>query len=211
MPPDNRPGLGSTLICVGEIVAPHGVRGLVRVRSFTADPNAVASLGPLTDADGRRTFGLTLLSPHRGQWLARVEGVDDRDAALALRGTRLHVDRAVLPPPGEEEFYHADLIGLRAERADGSPLGVVRAVHDFGAGDVLEIVPPPGRGGRTTMMVPFTRAVVPVIDLAGGRLVVEPPEGLLDGPADQGGDRQVDGDSEAGPPGESDAPRRAVG
>ena len=181
MPIDNRSELDRTLVCVGEIVAPHGVRGLVRVRSFTADPGTIGALGRLTAADRGRTFGLTLLSPHRGQWLARVDGVDDRDAALALSGTRLHVDRATLPPTDEEEFYHADLIGLRAERSDGSLLGAVRAVHDFGAGDVLEIVPATGLGARTTMMIPFTRTAVPVIDLTGGRLVIEPPAGLLDG------------------------------
>lgn len=215
MPPAARqsPQPDRQLVCVGEIAAPHGVRGLVRVRSFTLEPDALTAYGPPTDADGRRRFDLTLLSPHRGQWLARIEGVEDRDAAAALRGTRLYVDREALPPPEEDEFYHADLIGLRAEKPDGTPLGMVRAVHDFGAGDVLEIVPPPGSGGAGTLTVPFTERVVPTIDLTGGRVVVEPPEGLLTDPADgEGGEEEEGGEGapEEEPDGEA-SDRRAAG
>jgi 16S rRNA processing protein RimM len=188
------------LVCVGEIAAPHGVRGLVRVRSFTEDPDALTAYGPLTDETGARRFELTLQSAHRGQWLARISGVADRDAAIALRGTRLHVDRAALPAPDEDEFYHADLIGLRAERPDGSALGTVRAVHDFGAGDVLEIAPPPGAGAAGSLTVPFTETVVPTVDLDGGRLVVDPPEGLSGGANGGDGEDRPDG-GEADDPG----------
>lgn len=167
-------------VCVGLITGVHGVRGLVKVKPFTDDPAAVAAYGPVTDQSGRRRFALELLSFGKGQWLARVDGVSDRTAAEALRGTRLYVDRQALPEPDEDEFYHADLIGLRAELTDGSTLGRVRAVHDFGAGDVVEI----DRPGGGSVMVPFTRAVVPVVDIAGGRIVVDPPVGLLDEPED---------------------------
>jgi 16S rRNA processing protein RimM len=201
------------LVCVGEIAAPHGVRGLVRVRSFTLEPDALTAYGPPTDAAGQRRFDLTLLSPHRGQWLARIDGVEDRDAAAALRGTRLYVDREALPPPEEDEFYHADLIGLRAQKPDGTPLGMVRAVHDFGAGDVLEIVPPPGSGGAGTLTVPFTERVVPTVDVAGGRVVVEPPEGLLTDPsAGEGGEQEESGDNAPdGETGDEVGDRRAAG
>jgi len=165
-------------VCVGLITGAHGVRGLVKVKPFTDDPAAVAAYGPLTDQSGRRRFALELLSFGKGQWLARVDGVSDRTAAEALRGTRLYVDRQALPEPDEDEFYHADLIGLRAELTDGATLGRVRAVHDFGAGDVVEI----DRPGGGSVMVPFTRAVVPIVDIAGGRIVVDPPVGLLDEP-----------------------------
>jgi 16S rRNA processing protein RimM len=111
--------------------------------------------------------------------LARIAGVADRDAAERLKGVRLYVSRDVLPAPGEEEYYHADLLGLRVDLGDGSELGRIRAVHDFGAGDTLEVMRPEGG----VVMVPFTRAVVPVVDLAAGRLVVDPPPGLLDGKA----------------------------
>jgi 16S rRNA processing protein RimM len=153
-------------ILVGEIGRPHGVRGLVKLRSFTADPAAIASYGPLTDETGQRRFAITLLA----DGLARVEGVEDRDAAARLTGTALYVDRADLPPPEEDEFYLADLVGLRAETAAGQPLGHVRSVEDNGAGAFLVLDGPPER------FVPFTRACVPVVDVAGGRLTVEPPE-----------------------------------
>ncbi len=153
-------------ILVGEIGRPHGVRGLVKLRSFTADPAAIASYGPLTDEAGTRRFSLALLA----DGLARIDGVDDREAAARLTGTGLYVERAELPPPEEDEFYLADLVGLRAETAAGEALGHVRSVEDNGAGAFLVLDGPPER------FVPFTRACVPVVDTGGGRLVVEPPE-----------------------------------
>jgi len=153
-------------ILVGEIGRPHGVRGLVKLRSFTADPAAIASYGPLTDAAGERRFALTLLA----DGLASIGGVGDREAAARLTGTGLYVERASLPPPEEDEFYLADLVGLRAETAAGEPLGRVRAVEDNGAGAFLALDGPPER------FVPFTRACVPVVDTAGGRVVVELPD-----------------------------------
>jgi 16S rRNA processing protein RimM len=163
-------------VCVGEITGAHGVRGLVRLRSFTADPAAVAAYGPLTAEPGGRRFRVALAGRSKDQFLARLDGVADRDAAEALSGTRLFVDRSRLPAPEEDEFYHADLLGLRAERPDGAPLGVVRALHDFGAGDLIEI----GRDEGDSLILPFTRQVVPVVDLAAGRIVVEPPAEFVD-------------------------------
>jgi 16S rRNA processing protein RimM len=167
-------------ILVGEIGRPHGVRGLVKLRSFTADPDAIAAYGPLTDESGARRYALTLL----GGGLARVQGVEDRDAAARLTGTRLYVERDRLPPPGEEEFYLADLIGLAAETEGGEGLGRVRAVEDHGAGTfrVLE----GAVGGER--LVPFTRAAVPVVDVAGGRLVVAPPAEVAAPPGEAGGE-----------------------
>ena len=167
-------------VCVGVIGGVHGVRGIVKLRAFTADPADVVAYGPLTDRSGQRVFAVRLLSRHKGQWLARVDGVDDRDAAAALRGTELFADRSRMPEPEPDEFYHADLIGLAAVRSDGDPVGTVRAVHDFGAGDILEIACPDG----PPLMLPFTRRAVPEIDIAGGRLVVEPPA-YMEGTADE--------------------------
>jgi len=156
-------------ILVGEIGRPHGVRGLVKLRSFTADPDAIAGYGPLTDATGTKRYKLVIL----GDGLARVEGVTDRDAAQKLTGTKLYVERAALPPPEPDEFYLADLVGLRAETPDGKPLGLVRAVEDHGAGAFLALEGPPER------LLPFTRAVVPEVDLASGRLVVVLPDEVV--------------------------------
>lgn len=161
----------SSRIPVGRIAGAHGVRGWVRVRAFTEDPATVCALGPLTDEEGTRRFVVTPTGTVKDAILARIDGISDRDAADALRGVVLHVERDRLPEPGEEEFYHADLIGLRAERLDGVELGTVVEVHDFGAGDVLEIK---GTDGRTEML-PFTKAVVPAVDVAAGRIVVDPP------------------------------------
>ena len=156
-------------ILVGEIGRPHGVRGLVKLRSFTADPDAIASYGPLTDEAGTRRIALTVLA----EGLGRIEGVADRDAAARLTGTRLYVDRDRLPPPEEEEYYLADLVGLAAATEAGQSLGTVRAVEDHGAGAFLVLDGPPER------MLPFTRAVVPVVDIAGGRLVVVLPDEVV--------------------------------
>jgi len=158
-------------VCVGQILGAHGVRGLVKIASFTAEPEAIARYSPLTDERGERSFPVELLSAQKAHWLARIPGVGDRDAAQALAGLRLFVERDRLPEPDEDEFYHADLIGLRAERADGTPFGNVVALHNFGAGEIVEIETGPGK----RQLLPFTRAVVPAVDLAGGRIVVDPP------------------------------------
>lgn len=162
---------------MGVITGAHGVRGEVRVKSFTGEPAAIAAYGPLEDERGARRFNLALCGTVRGMLIARLEGVADRNAAERLKGTQLYLRRAALPPPAEEEYYHADLIGLAVELTNGGTLGRVRAVHDFGAGDSLEVEKPDGK----VVVVPFTETVVPVVDIAGGRLVVDPPEGLLDG------------------------------
>ncbi len=171
------PGAGDAArICLGAITGAHGVKGRVRIKSFTAEPQAITSYGPLTDERGERRFTVELTGESKGTLLAAIEGVDDRDAAEALRGTRLYVDRAALPEPEEEEFYQADLLGLVARHRDGTALGKVVAVHDFGAGASLEIVDEAGK----TVIVPFTSAAVPSIDIAAGTLVVEPPAGLFE-------------------------------
>lgn len=163
-------------VCVGVITGAQGVRGAVRLKSFTAEPEDVARYGPLEDERGERRFALRVVGSAKGVLIAAIAGLDDRDRAEALRGLRLYLPRAALPPAGEEEYYHADLIGLDAVLPDGTSLGSVRAVHDFGAGDTLEIE----RTSGPPAMVPFTRAVVPVVDLNAGRLVIDPPPGLLD-------------------------------
>ncbi len=162
-------------VCVGIIVGAHGVRGAVKVKSFTGNAEDVAAYGPLRDQRGTRQFVLTPIGMARGNVLAAIEGVGDRNAAEALRGMRLYVDRDALPPAGEDEFYHADLIGMAARTVAGRDLGTVRAVYNHGAGDVIELMLPEG----TPVALPFTKAVVPVVDLAGRRLVIDPPDGVL--------------------------------
>lgn len=163
---------GKARVLVGVIAAAHGVRGLVRVKSFTAEPEGVASYGEVTDERGQRRFRLTLQGQAKDGVIARIEGVADRDAAEALKGTKLFVPRDALPEIAEDdEFYQADLVGLRVETRDGRRLGRVKAVLNFGAGDVLEI-----EGESGSRMLPFTKRAVPVVDLAGGRLVADPPD-----------------------------------
>lgn len=165
-------------VLLGEIGAPHGVRGELRVKSFTADPLAIAGYGELADDSGR-VFTITAIRATKGEGMviARFAGVADRNAAERLTHTKLYVERAALPGTDDDEFYYSDLEGLRAELADGSLFGDVVAVHDFGAGVILEIRPV----NAASLYVPFTRAAVPLIDIAGGRLVLDPPDGLLTG------------------------------
>lgn len=162
------------LICLGAIATAHGVRGLVKVKSFTERPEDIAAYGPLTDAAGGRTFRLTLKGRAGGLLLAAIEGIDDRTAAERLRGTALFVPRAALPE-SEEAFYWSDLEGLAVEDRAGQALGRVEAVLDYGAGPVLQIRL--AAGGE--LLLPFAERFVPTVDLAGGRLVVEPPEEVI--------------------------------
>lgn len=159
-------------VLVGVFGAAQGVRGEVRVKSYTGEPRAIGSYGPLTTADGARSFTLLSLRPLRDDMLvARVEGVEDRDGAARLTNTELYVPRDRLPPPEEGEFYHIDLIGLAAEAEDGTALGRISAVENHGAGDILAIAP---AGGGEALLVPFTLGFVPVVDFAAGRVVVAP-------------------------------------
>ncbi len=158
-------------LCVGVVVGAHGVRGDVRIKSFTVQPGDLVAYGPLSDISGDRIFRVTLLGEVRGLLRAHIAGIDDRDAAQALAGVELYVDRERLPTPGDEEYYHSDLIGLRAERDDGTPVGVVTALYEFGAGDMLELALETGGSA----VLPFTKAVVPLIDIEAGRIVVRPP------------------------------------
>ena len=160
---------GSARILVGVVGAAHGIRGELRLKSFTGDPMAIASYGPLQTEDGRRSFKVAAARLLKGDMLVvRFEGVGDRSAAEPLTNTRLYVDRSTLPAPDPEEFYHADLIGLRVETETGVAVGHVVAMQNYGAGDLLEVAPPSG----DSLLVPFSTAFVPVVDLASGRVVV---------------------------------------
>lgn len=164
-------------VCIARIGAPHGVRGEVRLWSFTADPLAVASYGPLESAKGDR-FEITALRTAKDCLVARLAGVHDRTAAERLVNLELFVPRAQLPEPKDaEEFYHADLVGLAVFDAAGTALGTVIAIQNFGAGDLIEVQP---AVGRETVLLPFTKAVVPVVDIHAGRIVVDPPDGSFD-------------------------------
>lgn len=157
-------------ICIGAIAGAFGVRGEVRLKSFTTEPQAIAAYGPLTSEDGRRSFAITLTRPVTGGLGARLSGVSTREEAEALKGVTLWVARARLPHLPDDEFYHADLIGLPVHDPGGALLGQVRAIHDHGAGDILEVAGPQG-----VLLLPFTRAVVPTVDLAAGRIIADPP------------------------------------
>ncbi|WP_299360228.1 ribosome maturation factor RimM [uncultured Paracoccus sp.] len=158
-------------VCVGAIAGAFGVRGEVRLKSFCTVARDIATYGPLTTEDGSRSFDVQLTRPGAGALGARLSGVASREQAEALKGTTLWADRAALPALPDDEFYHADLIGLEVVDTGGVTLGRVRAIYDHGAGDILELL-----GPRGTLLIPFTRAAVPTVDLAAGRIVADPPE-----------------------------------
>jgi 16S rRNA processing protein RimM len=165
-------------VCLGHVAGAHGIRGEVRIRTFTETPEAIADYGPVQDKGGSRTLVILSARPGKTGAIARIEGVASREAAEALKGTELWVDRAALPDQDDEEsYYHADLIGLVAISADGAALGQVVAVHNFGAGDLLEVRP--ATGGET-VLVPFTEEIVPDIDLGAGWMLMLPPEGIFE-------------------------------
>ncbi len=164
---------GRNLILLGRFGAPHGVRGEVRLQSFTQEALVIARYGPLTDKAGKRAFELVSVRPQgKDMLVARVKGVEDRTGAEALTGVELYVSREKLPAPDEDEFYLADLVGLRAQTRDGASLGHVVALRNFGAGDILEIQAP---DMPETMFFPFTKPVVPIVDVARGLIVIDPP------------------------------------
>ena len=158
-------------ICVARIGAAHGVRGAAKLWTFTEDPFAVKVYGPLSTKDGARHFELTSAREAKDHLVVTFNGVETREEVERLNGVELYVARDKLPATEEDEYYHADLIGLAAVDAAHEPLGRVVAIHNFGAGDIIEIAPP----GGTTLLLPFTHAVVPSVDLKGGRVVVEVP------------------------------------
>ncbi|MBN9886683.1 ribosome maturation factor RimM [Salipiger abyssi] len=167
----------SDKICVGAISGAFGVHGEVRLKSFTADPEALADYAPLTTEDGSRSFDVQITSAIKGGFAARLSGVRSKEDADALRGTRLFAPRDRLPTLPDDEFYHADLIGLAVYDTGGAELGRVKAVLNHGAADLLELLLP---GSSKTVLLPFTHAAVPTVDLASGRIVADPPEGLFD-------------------------------
>lgn len=164
-------------VCVGAVAGSFGVRGEVRLKSFTADAQAIAAYGPVETEDGTKSFDIELTRPVKGGFAARLSGIVSKEAADALKGTRLYIDRARLPDPEEDEYYHADLIGLAVHDTGGAHLGDVKAVLNHGAADLLELRLP---GSPKTVLLPFTKAIVPTVDLKAGRIVADPPEGLFD-------------------------------
>lgn len=165
------------LICVGAIAGAFGVHGEVRLKSFTADPQALADYAPLLTEDGSRSFDVTLMRDISQGFAARLSGVLNREQADALRGVKLYAPRDRLPSLPDDEFYHTDLIGLAVHDTGGALIGTVKAVHNHGAADLLELILP---GTSKTVLLPFTQAVVPTVDLAAGRIVADPPEGLME-------------------------------
>jgi 16S rRNA processing protein RimM len=164
-------------VLIGVVVGAQGVRGQVRIKSFAQRPQDIDAYGPLQDKSGRQRFEVKAQGFSRGAVIAGIAGIADRNAAEALRGVELYVDRAALPQTAADEYYQADLIGLAAEDKAGAALGRVRAVEDYGAGPLLELE---RSGAKRTVLVPFTKAVLVQVDLAGGRLVLDPPAGLLE-------------------------------
>lgn len=162
-------------VCVGAIAGAFGVHGEVRLKSFCAVPEDIETYAPLRTEDGARSFSVQILRPIPNGFAARLGGVMTREAAEALRGQRLYAPRDRLPSLPDDEFYHSDLIGLEVLDTGGAALGRVRAVLNHGAGDLLEVQRP---GGSATLLVPFTRAAVPTVDIAAGRIIADPPEGL---------------------------------
>lgn len=173
MPPEGR-----KRVCLGRAIGARGLKGEVRIKTFTQDPLAFAGYGQLEDEAGTRTFKIEKASPAKDGIVVRIKGVATREAADALKGVEFFVDRARLPEAdNEEEFYFADLVGMVAVSGDGAALGQIIAVHNYGAGDLLDIRP--ATGGKS-VLVPFTKEIVPDIDMDAGWLLVLPPEGLFD-------------------------------
>ena len=164
------------LVLLGVVIGVRGLKGDLRIKSFTADPEDLAAYGPLWDEAGEVSYRVRVTGEVKGHLIARIKGVSNRTAAETLKGLKLHISRSALPDPKEDEFYHSDLIGLQVVTTSGEVLGTVSAVEDFGAGDVLEVAGGPYKG----LVVPFTKEVVPEVDLEIGTVTVDLPDGLLE-------------------------------
>ena len=163
-------------ICVGAILGAYGVKGELRIKSFCAEPSDIANYRPLLSEDGSREFNLKITRNIKGGFAARDPQVKFKDQADDLRGTSLYASRDQLPNLPDDEFYHSDLIGLAVLDTGGAEIGKVKAIFDHGAGDLLEVT---GKGLKGGVLVPFTKAAVPTVDLSSGRLIIDPPQGTL--------------------------------
>ncbi|MBV8239175.1 MAG: 16S rRNA processing protein RimM [Hyphomicrobiales bacterium] len=157
-------------LCIGVVVGAHGVKGAVRIKPFTEDPADLTSYGPLSTETGQKWRLKGASIDGKGVVTAKIDGVEDRNQAEALKGAKLFIERGALPEAEEDEFYIADLIGLPAESLSGEPLGIIKAVFDFGAGEIVEVA-----GDQGSILVPFTKAAVPVVDIKAKRVVIDPP------------------------------------
>ncbi len=166
----------SELICVGAIAGAYGVQGEARVKSFTADPIAIADYSPLLTEDGKRQFDVTVTRAIKNGLCARLSGVTTKEQADALRGVQLFVPRTKLPNLPDDEYYYTDLIGVQVRDTGGTVIGAVRNVLNHGSGDLLEIA---GPDLKSTVLLPFTKEAVPTVDLTAGRIIIDPPEGLF--------------------------------
>lgn len=164
------------LVCVGAIMGAFGVKGEVRLKSFCANPEDIATYNPLSDETGATEYQIKLTRPVKGGFAARFKGIQYKDQADALRGVQLFAKRDALPNLPDDEYYYSDLIGLDVLDTGGATLGKVTSVQDHGAGDILEIN---GAGLKNGVMLPFTKAGVPTVDLTAGRIIVDPPSGVL--------------------------------
>lgn len=168
--------MSDDLICVGAISGAYGVHGEVRIKSFCAQPEDIEAYSPLSTEDGTRSFALALIRPIKNGFVARIAEVATKEEADALKGTQLFARRDQLPHLPDDEFYYTDLVGLEVFDTGGTSLGQVKSVQNHGASDLLEVHRP---GATATVLLPFTKVVVPTVDLAAGRIVADPPDGLF--------------------------------
>lgn len=176
---DDQPKFPKDLTCVAVIAGAHGVHGAVKVKSFTAVPSDFAEYGPLLGEDGTIILVPKNPRPVGNAFTMRSEQITSREQALAMRGTQLFVPRSVLPEPDEDDFYYTDLVGLDVKTTDGKRVGTIRSVHDFGAGDMLEIQPPKSAEKQSSFFHPFTKAAVPKVDIKGRRVVIHIEEAIM--------------------------------
>jgi len=169
-------------ICLGAIAGAHGVKGEVKIKTFTQTPEDIASYGSLQNEEGSVAFSIVKVRPDKMGVVATIEGLNDRDAAHKLKGTRLYVKREALPLAEEETWYHADLIGLKVRARDDKEYGIVIGVYDFGAGDMVEVAP---TSGEESIFIPFTRDTVPTVNIEQGFIVAEPIELMADDESDE--------------------------